>query len=114
MPDSDGATITRAAVSGPTFDGESAWKLGAAWAIVWALDGRKSVLSGAGSLTAARQIAGREKVTVPAGTFNAWKVKIASKLAGKLGTLPLSRDLSESGEWYAGGVGLVKSQPEHK
>lgn len=41
-----------------------------------------------------------------------WTVRVAVRLAGKLGPIPLRRDFEGGSEWYAKGVGLIKSQSE--
>ncbi|MDV6374318.1 TapB family protein [Deinococcus arenicola] len=102
--------LTRAAVSGTGVADAQTWKPGAAWSLIWDLEGKQGLLSGRATLTASRQVLGREKVTVPAGTFDAWKVRGVLRVVGKLGPVPLNRDLGEFSEWYAEGVGLVKSQ----
>ncbi|MFK7603374.1 hypothetical protein ACI3L1_14305 [Deinococcus sp. SM5_A1] len=55
----------------------------------------------------------RERVTVPAGIFDVWKVQGNLRVVGKLGPVPLNRDLGEFEEWSAEGVGLVKSQSRY-
>lgn len=110
LPKLGDAIITRAAVSGMGLAAAPDWKPGAMWSLVWNLEGRQGLLSGKADITANRQILGREKVTVPAGTFDAWKVRGNLRVAGKLGPVPLNRDLGGFQEWYAEGVGLVKSQ----
>lgn len=105
--------LTRAAVSGVGIAAAAAWKPGATWALIWDLEGRQGVLSGKATITVRRQVMNREKVMVPAGTFDAWKVKGLLRVVGKLGPVPLNRDLGEFEEWYAEGVGLVKSSSSY-
>ncbi|CAM4076376.1 hypothetical protein [Deinococcus marmoris] len=90
-----------------------AWKPGATWALIWDLEGRQALLSGKATITVRRQVMNREKLTVPAGTFDVWKVRGNLRVVGKLGPVPLNRDLSEFEEWYAEGVGLVKSSSSY-
>ncbi|MFC6665207.1 hypothetical protein ACFP9V_07430 [Deinococcus radiopugnans] len=106
-------TLTRAAVSGTQVAAAPAWKAGAAWSLVWELEGRQGLLSGKATLTAKRQVLGREKVSVPAGTFDAWKVRVGYRVVGRVGPIPLNRDMNDFEEWYAEGVGLVKSQSSY-
>lgn len=47
------------------------------------------------------EVLGEEKIKVPAGTFDAFKVKTQRYFAGKLG--------GEETRWYAPGTGMVKS-----
>ncbi|OLV18793.1 TapB family protein [Deinococcus marmoris] len=105
--------LTRAAVSGVGIAAAPDWKPGASWSLVWDLEGRQGLLSGKALITARRQVLIREKVTVPAGTFDAWKVRGNLRVVGKLGPVPLNRDLGEFEEWYAEGVGLVKSSSSY-
>jgi hypothetical protein len=112
-PSRGSITLTRAAVSGVQIAAAPAWRPGAAWSLVWDLEGRQGLLSGRATLTATRQILGRERVTVPAGTFDAWKVQVRYRVAGRVGPIPLNRDMNDFEEWYAEGVGLVKSKSSY-
>lgn len=52
-----------------------------------------------------RQVKGKETITVPAGTFECWKVTsdIRTKSFGKT-------EATSAAEWYKSGVGLIKSE----
>ncbi|GGO34823.1 hypothetical protein [Deinococcus humi] len=112
-PNLGSITLTRAVVSGVEIAAAPAWKPGAAWSLVWDLEGRQGLLRGKATLTARRQIMGREKITVSAGTFDAWKVRVGYRVAGKVGPIPLNRDMNDFEEWYAEGVGLVRSRSSY-
>ncbi|CAM3517874.1 hypothetical protein DESA109040_15170 [Deinococcus saxicola] len=56
---------------------------------------------------------GRADQPDAAGTFDVWQVRGNLRVVGKLGPVRLNRDLGEFEEWYAEGVGLVKSSSSY-
>jgi hypothetical protein len=109
VPDFQGVTITKATLQGVTIPAQNNWKPGFGWSYVWTLDGRKGILSGSGKLGSQASIVGREQVTVPAGTFDAWKVEYTFTVKARMGFLPFNKSFSFT-QWYAEGTGLVKMQ----
>ena len=112
VPQMPGTTITRLVAKGLTTPPQSAWKPGFAWTYNLALEGRRGVLGGSGAFDSAYRVVGRESVTVPAGTFDAWKVVADNTALAKLGAITLFNQRSTSAAWYAEGVGLIKSDDQ--
>jgi hypothetical protein len=55
-----------------------------------------------------RKVAGKEQVTTPAGTWDAFKITYKSKIIMKIGIgIPVNMDVTE---WYVPGFGVVKSE----
>ncbi|MBS1662848.1 MAG: hypothetical protein JST68_17520 [Bacteroidetes bacterium] len=59
-----------------------------------------------------RKVEGEESVTTPAGTWNCLKISYKCKIGVKTG--PINIPFSFEGtEWYAPGVGIIKSQSKY-
>ncbi len=103
--DSEGITIPPA----------DRWFVGNAWSNRYAIAGQVDQsgipISGTGAVTLANRIAAEEQVTVPAGTFLAFRVDstIGLKLTPSgLFPIPVNLTLSQS-SWYARDTGMIKS-----
>ncbi|WP_293910901.1 hypothetical protein [Deinococcus sp.] len=107
-----GVTITRIVSSGQTTPPPAAWKVGHTWSQVFDLEGRKGLLSGTGRIASNYRVLGREQVTVPAGTFGAWKVAIETTFQGKLGPIQVMNSKRLSTSWYAEGTGLIRTEEQ--
>lgn len=104
------AQITRAEVSGVSLPAAPGWKVGQRWNLTWNLEGKKGLLRGQGTVDTQYEVLSREKVTVPAGTFDAWKVRASTRLHGKVAGISLNQPAFTGILWYAEGVGLVRQQ----
>jgi hypothetical protein len=60
-----------------------------------------------------RQVVGQEAVTTTAGTWNCIKITYKSKVNYKSGPFPAPNINIDVTEWYAPGVGIIKTQTEH-
>jgi len=126
--DFGGDSVTRASSSGLSADIEvidakgvlvpeaDSWEVGNSWKYVLELRGtaQQGILrfNVEGNMESTRKVVALEAVTVPAGTFNAYKIQITTQfsIASKLGPISIPFNQSfESISWYAEGVGLVKS-----
>ena len=58
-----------------------------------------------------RKVLGQESVTTNAGTWNCFKISYKSKLSFKTGPFPTNLNI-EGTEWYAPGVGIIKTQTD--
>jgi hypothetical protein len=68
-----------------------------------------------GNITVAifdRTVLGRDTVTTAAGHWNCVKISFKSKVSFKVGPFPTNINI-DGIEWYAPGVGIIKSQTEH-
>ncbi len=107
--------------AGVTLPAAGKWHAGASWAEVYAVSGKvqadsKVLEQYSGTIRVASKMAGPEKVTVPAGTFDAMRVdstflanytKVSLPAAGK--TEPPMRFVAmRRTSWYAPNVGRVK------
>ena len=110
LPSVAGVEISRSAVTGVSLPAAADWKPGLSWTQVWTLAGRRGLLSGTAVVSSRSQVLGRESVTVPAGTFMAWKVSIKTVLDAKMGFVPLHQDFPGQTQWYAENVGLVRTE----
>lgn len=72
----------------------------------WSWSGNFKILLKQFTFKTSSQVAGKEKVKVPAGIFEAFKVHTKRFVNGKLG--------GEETRWYAPGVGMVKSKNQQK
>jgi len=71
--------------------------------------------SGGGTLTMwiyNRQVIGQESVTTTAGTWNCIKITYKSKVNYKSGPFPAPNINIDVTEWYAPGVGIIKTQTD--
>ncbi len=108
-PNIGGAEITRLTVTGVSFPAPATWKTGYAWTYLMNLEGRKSGFNAAATITFRYRIVGREKVSVPAGTFDAWKVEMSGTVDARVAILPIKQNFAET-QWITEGVGIVKIQ----
>lgn len=106
-PSIGGAEITRLTVTGVSFPAPANWKTGYTWRYVMNLEGRKSGFNAKAAITFDYRVVGREKVSVAAGTFDAWKVEMNGNVDARVAVLPIRQKFSET-QWVAEGVGIVK------
>lgn len=59
-----------------------------------------------------RKVLGQESVTTNAGTWNCVKISYKCKVSFKTGPFPTNLNI-EGTEWYAPGVGIIKTQSDH-
>ena len=111
LPDLQGATITTAVLSGVTTPPAALWREGHTWTFTWDVEGHKGLLSGGGKLTMTARILGREQVTLPAGTFNAWKVGLNGVVDAHLAMVPIKRIYSVT-QWIVPWIGTVRTQSD--
>jgi len=107
-PSISGVEITRASVAGVSVPPAQGWRVGQTWDLTWNMEGRKGLLRGQGTVGTQYEVVGREKVIVPAGTFDAWKVSTRTQLKGKVAGISLNQPTFTSTMWFAEGVGLVR------
>ncbi|MBF6592891.1 MAG: hypothetical protein IVW51_00410 [Thermaceae bacterium] len=87
--------------------------IGSTWTYSFTLEGDMSTGKINSNVETSSKVVGEETVSVPAGTFKAFKVestsvmKMSMNINGKTQDLPSNTIKSTS--WYAPGVGLVKS-----
>ncbi len=104
-----GGTYEITSSSGVVFAAPDKWKVGASWTA-----SSEGSISGGGqkypfkkSLTV--EVVARERVTVPAGGFDALKLVLTQK--GELGAGGAAQPLNYTiTQWYASGVGLVRQE----
>jgi hypothetical protein len=104
---------------GVSFPPAEAWAVGASWENSFEVAGSMvqegMSLSVSGTVTNVERIIAQETVTVAAGTFEAYRVEVAttmqmsSEVMGM--TIPLGLSFAST-SWYAEGVGLVKSETD--
>lgn len=111
-PSVGGAEITRLTVTGVSFPAPANWKTGYAWNYLMNLEGRKSGFNARATITFNYRILGREKVTVPAGTFDAWKVTMDGNVDAHISVLPIRQKFSET-QWIVPDIGIVRIQREN-
>jgi hypothetical protein len=111
-------------MAGVSYPNESEWKVGKKWQIWFLVEGQKTrttppELQFRATYTFQYEIIGRESVTVPAGTFEAFKVKVldsvnihVNNLGVKLPTNQTVKSAVKQLHWYAKDIGLVKSLQE--
>ncbi len=92
-----------------SFPAPNLWKPGYAWTYVMNMEGRKSGFNARAVLTFNYRIVAREKVTVPAGTFDAWKVEMNGNVDARVAVLPIRQNFSET-QWVVPDIGIVKIQ----
>ena len=104
---------------GVSFPSEANWKTGEKWNTAYEVkenisgaDGKQMVTAD-GSVNQAAEIVGEESVTVPAGTFQTFKVNIKTSMDLKMqmhgANIPVKSDLLTT-VWFAKDVGMVKSE----
>lgn len=107
---------------GVTFPNESDWKVGHKWTMTYEVEGQMTGVPAAafkmspqGTIAMNSEIVGTESVTVPAGTFQAFKVSMT--MSQKLNMNMMGRDIPmdmsfKTTSWFAKDVGMVKAQTE--
>ncbi len=107
-------------VNGLSFPKESDWKVGKKWQIAFQIESEAALgamkeamkMLSKGTITMDCEIVGQESVTVPAGTFEAFKVNINinNKLKANIGgrEMPMNNDIKTT-SWFAKDAGIVKS-----
>lgn len=107
---------------GVTFPSESDWKIGKKWQMSYQVEGQMTGapspamnMAPKGTIVLDSEIVGEESVTVPAGTFQAFKVVMT--INNKLNLNMMGRDIPmnntfKTNAWFAKDVGMVKSQTE--
>lgn len=113
------AKIETVKSSGVTFPNESHWKQGEKWTADYQISEKindakgAQIGSGEGTVNQTSEITGTEEITVPAGTFQAFKVKNQTTLnltvKVKGASIP-TKTVLETTAWFAKDVGIVKSQ----
>lgn len=110
--------------SGVTFPAAEQWAVGKKWRNSYEVEGRISgthgsqIGGGKGTIVIACEIVGEESVSVPAGTFNAMKVrstitqKMTMTMQGAGGMHVPVESTIDTHNWYVRDVGMVKSQTE--
>lgn len=101
---------------------EDAWQVGKTWDASYDLIGTIAASQGmsgtiTGTVSMANEIVAKEKVTVPAGTFDAFRVdtKMTQTMRMNLGGVAAPEPFTismDTSSWYAPGVGLVKSESD--
>ncbi|MBS1812072.1 MAG: hypothetical protein JST84_28170 [Acidobacteria bacterium] len=103
---------------GISYPVESDWKVGKKWDLQYEIEGEfaktplPNMTAPKGTMNISSEIVGKESVTVPAGTFEAFKVsmtmtnKMVMKMNGK--EMPMNNTV-KSTAWFAKDVGMVKS-----
>jgi hypothetical protein len=109
LPSVVGIEISQSAVKGVSLPA-APWTPGQSWIQVWTLTGRKGPISGTALVTTQSRVLGRGSVTVPAGTFMAWKLSVKTGVDAKIGFLPMHQDFPEQTQWYAENVGLIRTE----
>lgn len=59
-----------------------------------------------------RKVEGRESVTTPAGTWDAYKITYKGKMTMKMGPIPVNTNLDGT-EWFVPDFGIVKTESKH-
>jgi len=111
-------------MAGVSYPNETEWKVGKKWQI-WFLEEAQSTKTTPAKLlsrathTFQYEIIGRERITVPAGTFEAFKVTVVgsdrihvNNTGFKLPTNQTVKSSVKQLHWYAKDIGLVKSLKE--
>jgi hypothetical protein len=108
-------------MSGISFPNESEWKIGKKWQIWFLVEDQNTKTTPAEVLsrvthTFQYEIIGRESITVPAGTFEAFKVSIVSSTRIHVNNTGFKFPMNQTVKsplkwlhWYAKDIGLVKS-----
>ncbi|MEW6125676.1 MAG: hypothetical protein AB1757_01325 [Acidobacteriota bacterium] len=104
--------------TGVTIPAPDKWVKGYKWTSSYEVEGKFPMGDAKGNITIANEIVGEENVTVPAGTYKAFKVEanivqkmMASEGAGKPLTIPIDGSIKVV-NWYAKDVGMVKTSVE--
>lgn len=107
-------------VSGVTIPAEARWRTGEKWNATYDVKYTMQIpnsqvrADASGNIVGDGEIIGEESVTVPAGTFKAFKVRTVTKMNMTVkvsgATMPMPNQMSlETMTWFAKGVGKVKS-----
>ncbi|MCL4543334.1 MAG: hypothetical protein M1118_01850 [Chloroflexi bacterium] len=104
-------------VTGISIPAPDKWLAGAAWRTTYDVKVQMSTpggkMSGTGKITVSYKIVAKDNVTVPAGTFAAWKVAdiIAENLTMKANGRTMPFVINAPGTvWYVAHVGMVKNE----
>lgn len=103
---------------GVLFLKESEWKPGKKWQVNYEVEidaapGAKVMTMAKGNVTMDCEIIGQENITVPAGSFEAYKVsmtpnmKLMMSFGGK--SMPMNAPAMKATLWFAKDVGMIKS-----
>ncbi|WP_420596899.1 hypothetical protein [Deinococcus sp.] len=111
-PSIGGAEISKLSVTGVSFPPPAEWTPGKSWQYVMNMQGKKSGLPARAAITFDYRIVGREKISVLAGTFDAWKVDISVNADARVAILPIRQAFTET-QWIAPGIGIIKIQREN-
>ncbi len=105
--------------TGTNFPPTNQWKVGATWTANSTVEGGGTIQDieavATGTVDQTYEIVAQESVTVPAGTFETYKVNLTltEKMAISMnGTEVPVEFTTNSTQWYAEGVGLIKSATE--
>ena len=60
-----------------------------------------------------RKVEAQESVTTPAGTWTCYRISFSGKIQMKMGAIGMPAMNSETTEWFAPGVGVVKTQSKY-
>ena len=60
-----------------------------------------------------RKVTGKESVTTPAGTWDAWKISYDGQFRAKIGPIGIPVNFKAI-EWYVPGFGIVKTETYSK
>jgi hypothetical protein len=111
-------------MAGVSYPNESEWRVGKKWQIWFLVEGRNTKTTPAKLVSRATntfqyEIIGREPVTVPAGTFDAFKVRVVGSVKIDVNNtgfkLPMNQSVKSEVKnlhWYAKDIGLVKRVQE--
>jgi hypothetical protein len=103
-------------MGGVSYPNESEWKVGKKWQIWFLVEAQSMKITPAkvvsrDTYTSQYEIIGREAITVPAGTFEAFKVAVIESIRIHVNTTGFKLPVSDSTKyvhWYAKDIGLVK------
>ena len=103
--------VERAVVTGVHIPQPSEWRVGHTWTVTrqFKVGPNEDELTAYYDLSERREheIVAKEQITVPAGTFEAYRVDISNEFGGTIRDSESNRTLQGS-FWYVEGVGLVK------
>src|SRR5262245_7587626 len=107
-------------MAGVSYPNESEWKVGKKWQIWFLVEGQNTKTTPAKLVSRATytfqyEIISREPITVPAGTFEAFKVTVVDSVKIDVNNTGFKMPMNQSVKslhWYAKDIGLVKSLQE--
>lgn len=117
LPGADGGfSMQVTSFNGVNFPPADQWKTGAIWDVSYTVEGGGTIqdieATATGDVALSYEIVDQESVTVPAGTFDAYKVNstLAQKLTMSMNGMEVPVEFTiNSVDWYAKDVGQVKS-----